>query len=99
LNLLLAEDRLLERTGLLCVGPGIHHAATRTQISQFCRDAGCSISHTTGTDKTVKNDHPKPIVVPIVVRVIVVAGRQPGVVYIVVPRAAAQRQAPMICAC
>jgi len=38
-----------------------------------------------------RTHHPKTIVVPIVVRVIVVASRDARVVYIVVPRAAPQR--------
>ncbi|HEY9075856.1 MAG TPA: hypothetical protein VIO61_04895 [Anaerolineaceae bacterium] len=47
--------------------------------------------HIQPSSRTVDNHYPKAVVVPIVVRVIVVAIRSAGVIHIVVPRAATQR--------
>jgi len=43
-------------------------------------------------NESVEGYHPKTVVVPLIVRVIIVAAGQAGIVMIVVPRAAPQRQ-------
>ena len=65
--------------------PGIRPAsfASTPDLDQGALPAG---------DKSVEGYHPKTVIVPLIVRVILVAVRQARVVMIVVPRAAPQRR-------
>jgi hypothetical protein len=65
--------------------PGIRSAS-------FASTPGLDQGILLASSKAVEDHYPKTVVVPIVVRVVVVALNHAGVVQIVVPRPAAQRQ-------